>query len=92
MRIHAFDWNEKNKSHIARHRIAIFEIEEAILFNKPFYQRAREGKYVAYAVTEEGRHLFIVFAIKGRGRIRVITSRAMSEKEKRYYRKRKGVR
>lgn len=92
MYIHSFDWDEKNESHIARHGVVIFEVEEAILFNKPFYQRSREGKYVAYAVTEEGRYLFIVFAIKGRGRIRVITARDMSEKEKHYYRKRRGVR
>lgn len=92
MYIHAFDWDEKNEGHIARHGAAIFEIEETILFNKPFYQRSRKGKYVAYAVTEEGRFLFIVFVIKGRGRIRVITARDMTEKEKRYYKKRKGVR
>ena len=92
MYIHTLDWNEENQNHIARHGVAIFEIEEAILFNKPFYQRSREGKYVAYAVTEEGRFLFIVFVAKGHGRIRVITARDMTEKEKRYYKKRKGVR
>lgn len=91
MRIHTFDWDEKNEGHIARHGVAIFEVEEAILFDKPFYQKSREGKYVVYAVTEESRFLFIVFAIKGRSRIRVITARDMSEKEKRYYRKQKGV-
>lgn len=92
MRVHAFDWNEENESHIARHGVAIFEVEEAILFDKPFYQRSREGKYIVYAITEEGRFLFIVFAIKGRGRIKVITARDMNEKEKRYYKKRKGAR
>jgi len=48
--------------------------------------------YNAYGVTEEGRYLFIAFVvIKGPGRIRVITARDMSEKEKHYYKKRKGV-
>lgn len=89
MRIHSFDWDEKNEAHIASHGVAIFEVEEAILFDKPFYQRSREGKYVAYAITEEGRFLFIAFVVKGRGRIRVITARDMTEKEKRYYKKRK---
>lgn len=91
MHIYAFDWDQKNDGHIAKHGVAIFEVEEAILFDKPFYQRSREGKYVAYATTEEGRFLFIVFVIKGRGRIRVITARDMSKKEKRYYKKRKGA-
>ena len=92
MYIHAFDWDEKNEFHIAKHGVTIFEVEEVILCRKPFYQRGREGKYIAYGVTEEGRYLFMVFVIKGAGRIRVITARDMSEKEKHYYKKRKGVR
>ena len=75
MRIYAFDWDEKNEAHIASHGVAVFEVEEAILFDKPFYQRSRECKYVVYATTEEVRFLFIVFVIKGRGRIRVITNK-----------------
>ena len=90
MHIHSFDWDEKNEDHIAGHGVAIFEVEEAILFGKPFYQRGREDKYIAYGVTEEGRYLFIVFVIKGGGWIRVISARDMAEKEKRYYKKKRG--
>lgn len=92
MYIRAFDWDEKNENHIAEHGVAIFEVEEAILFRKPFYQKSRESKYIAYSVTGEGRYLFIVFAIKNRSRIRVISARDMNEKERRYYKKKKGVR
>ena len=91
MHIRSFEWDEKNENHIAEHGVSPFEVEEVILFCRPFYQRSRESKYVAYGVTEEGRHLFIVFAIKSSGQIRVVTARDMEEKEKRYYRKRKGV-
>lgn len=91
MYIHVFVWDEKNENHIAKHGVTIFEVEEVILFRKPFYQRSREGKYIAYGVTEDGRYLFMVFVIKGFGRIRVITARDMREKEKHYYKKRKGV-
>ena len=90
--VHSFDWNGKNEDHIARHGVSTFEVEEAILFGNAFYQRSREGKYIAYAVTGDGRYLFIVFAIKGSGRVRPVTARDMTEKGKRYYRKRKGVR
>ena len=92
MYIRAFDWDEKNEGHIAEHGVTTFEVEEVILFGKPLYQRSREGKYIAYAVTEDGRYLFVVFVIKGGGWIRPISARDMSEKEKRYYRKRRGVR
>lgn len=58
----------------------------------PLYQRSREGKYIAYGATEDGRYLFIVFVIKDNSRIRVISARDMNKSEKRYYKKRKGVR
>jgi uncharacterized protein len=92
MNIHVFDWDEKNEDHIAEHDIGAFEVEEAFLFRKPFYQRTREGKHIAYAVTEDGRYLFMVFALKDSTRVRVISARDMTEKEKRYYKKRKGMR
>ncbi len=92
MYICAFDWDEKNESHIAEHGVTAFEVEEAILFCEPLYQRSRKGKYVAYAVTEDGRYLFVVFVIKNGGRVRVISARDMTWKEKRHYKKRKGVR
>ncbi len=92
MHIHSFDWDEKNENHIAEHGIATSEVEEAVLFRKPFYQRTREGKYIAYAITEDGRYLFIVFVLKDITRIRVISARDMTEKEKHYYKKRKGIR
>ncbi len=91
MYIRSFDWDEKNEDHIAEHGVTIFEVEELILFRRPFYRRTREGKYIAYGVNEEGRHLFIIFAIKETNRVRIISARDMTEKEKSYYRKRKGV-
>ena len=91
MYIHSFDWDEKNEDHIAEHGISVSEVEEAVLFRKPVYQRTGEGKYIAYAVTEDGRYLFIVFVIKDSARIRVISARDMVGNEKRYYKKRKGI-
>ncbi|MEK6646613.1 MAG: BrnT family toxin [Candidatus Firestonebacteria bacterium] len=91
MNIHEFDWDEKNENHIAKHNISTSEVEETLLFRKPFYQKTREGKYIAYAITENGRYIFIVFAIKSGGRIRIISARNMTEKEKRYYKNRKGI-
>lgn len=66
-------------------------IVATVLLCRPFYQRGRENKYIAYATTGEGRYLLIVFAVKGGGYIRVITARDMTKKEKRYYKKRMEV-
>ncbi len=46
MHICAFDWDEKNDNHIAEHGVAIFEVEEAILFRKPLYHYYRKKKGV----------------------------------------------
>lgn len=90
MYIQIFDWDEINENHILDHGVTISEVTEAILFCRPLYQRGRENKYITYVITEDGRYLFVVFVIKGSGRIRVITARDMTKKEKRYYKKRIG--
>ena len=74
MYIHALDWDEKNENHVAEHEVTVSGVEEAIMFGKPFYQRSREGKYIAYAVTEDRRYFFIIFVVKGSGRIRVVSA------------------
>ncbi len=90
MYIRGFGWDSRNRDHIAKHGVGAAEVEEAILLSRPLYRKSREGKYAAYAVTEDGRHLLIVFAVKGRGWIRVVSARDMSGKERHYYRKRRG--
>jgi len=89
MRIRDFDWDSKNIEHISEHGVQDYEVEEVILFDKAIILKGREKRYVAYGVTESGRYLFVAFAIKGKGLIRVITARDMVGKEKRYYKKRK---
>jgi uncharacterized DUF497 family protein len=50
--------------------------------------RGKEGKYLAYGKTHGGRLLFIVWASQYK-KTKIITARDMTEKEKRYYRRRK---
>ena len=91
MRIDDFQWDKVNEQHMARHGVSIFEVEEILLFGDPIYQKSREEKFVAFGVTEYGRYLFIVFAFKDKGLIRVVTARDMVDKEKRFWRRKKGV-
>ncbi len=92
MHISDFDWDDKNENHIARHKVSIFEVEEIFLYSKPIYQKTKDNKYIAYGLTEDGRYLLIVFVLKESSKIRVITARDMIIKEKRYYKKKKGIR
>jgi len=66
------------------------EVEE-VLFNDvdtPLMMRGKEGKYLVYGKTHVGRLLFIVWASQYK-KTKIITARDMTEKEKRYYRRRK---
>lgn len=89
MRIESFEWNARNAEHIARHNVHDYEVEEVILFDKPIYYRARDKRYLAYGFTQDGRYLFVAFVVIGRRTIRVITSRDMSLREKRNYRRKR---
>jgi len=89
MRINRFDWDEQNLEHVARHGIRDYEVEGAILFGRPIFQRSKNNTYVAFGVTQDGRYLLVVFVTKGCGLIRVITARNMTDREKHNYRKRR---
>lgn len=89
-RITNFEWDNKNKLHIACHGVSIEEAEEVFVF-APIFKKGRDGKYYAYGVTASGRFLFVVFVKKKSNNIRVITARDMTKKDRKYYKlKRRG--
>lgn len=86
MKIRYFDWDEHNLSHIERHGVSTDEAEE-IFCGKPRFYRSREGRYIAYGKTYQGRLLFVVFLYPGNKTARVITARDMTKAEKKLYKK-----
>jgi uncharacterized DUF497 family protein len=75
---------------ISNHLVSPEEVEE-VLFNDvetPLMMRGKEGKYLAYGKTHGGRLLLIVWASKYK-KTKIITARDMTEKEKRFHRRRK---
>ena len=89
MKIEIVSWDQETVDHISNHLVSPEEVEE-ILFNdedKPLIMRGKEGKYLAYGNTYGGRLLFIVWASKYK-KTKIITARDMTEKEKRFYRRR----
>ncbi len=88
MRIQDFEWDDENVEHIARHDVNPEEVEEAC-YLKPYVLRGRQGRYLVYSQTEEGRYLLVVGHYLGQGMFRVITARDMTESERRLY-KNKG--
>jgi len=85
-----FDWDEGNLSkNWDRHQVANAECEEVFL-NTPLLladdakHSAKEARRYALGQTNDGRWLFIAFTVRGT-RIRVISARPMSGKERRIY-------
>ncbi len=83
----AFEWDDKNVEHIARHNVEIDEAE-AVFDNKPLILRTQGDKYIAIGQTDEGRYLAVVFVRKP-GRTRVITARDLSDREKKRLKRRR---
>lgn len=65
------------------------KMKEAFL--DALFRKGRDGRLLVYGVTDPGRYLFVVAALKQDGVVRVITARDMSNSEKRYYLREKGV-
>jgi uncharacterized DUF497 family protein len=90
LKIEKISWDQETVDHISNRLVSPEEVEE-ILFNEgdtPLIMRGKEGKYLAYGKTHGGRLLFIVWASKYR-KTKIITARDMTEKEKRFHRRRK---
>ena len=92
--IGGFEWDKANiLKNWEKHRVSHIECEE-IFFNQPLVtgtdqtHSARETRYYAFGETDAGRRLFIVFTMRT-GRIRVISARDMSRKERQAYEKAK---
>ena len=84
-----FDWDAANwsKSEL-KHGVAAAEAEDVLLGDPLCHVDSRHGdeeqRYVALGRTAEGRLLFVAFTVR-RNRIRVISARPMSRKEREIY-------
>lgn len=85
IKAHDFEWDEVNETHIASHHVKPEEAEE-IFLGYCFVRKSHSGRYGAYGQSLNGRYLFVVFEKLEDTRIRVITARDMSKREKKYYR------
>jgi len=87
-----FDWDEGNiDKNVQKHGISNNECEQ-IFFNEPLIilddakHSQEERRYAAFGFTDEDKKLMIIFTLRS-NRIRVISARAMSKKERAFYEK-----
>ena len=85
-----FDWDESNRDkNWEKHEVLASECEE-VFFNLPLLLQSddahsqKEPRYYVLGQTIAGRRLFIAFTIRG-DKIRVISARDMSKKERKIY-------
>ena len=87
-----FDWDDGNSAKSwKKHSVRPSECEELfgerpLLISADFAHSAEEPRHFALGQTRAGRQLFVVFTIRGR-RLRVISARDMSRKERSAYEK-----
>ena len=89
-RVDGFDWDPGNiDKNWRKHHVHSSECEE-IFFNEPYYVKEdashsrTEQRFYLLGVTNAGGRLFIVFSIH-KNKIRVISARDMSRKERDVY-------
>lgn len=88
----AFDWNKGNiDKNLLKHEVTNKEAEE-VFSNKPLKtfkdigHSQEEDRFVALGKTDNERKLYIVFTIRNQ-KIRVISARNQSRKERKLYEK-----
>lgn len=88
----AFDWNRGNiNKNLERHNITDQEAEE-VFANEPKFiledekHSAAEKRYMLWGTTSGGRKLTLIFTAR-RNKIRIISARDMSRKERKSYEK-----
>jgi uncharacterized DUF497 family protein len=89
-RVEGFDWDEGNiNKNWIKHRVSSSECEE-LFFNLPLLiaddrkHSHEEPRYYALGQTNLNRGLFIAFSVR-ENKIRIISARDMSQKEKKVY-------
>jgi uncharacterized DUF497 family protein len=87
-----FDWDEGNLlKNWEKHGVTVAECEQ-VFFNRPLLARPDEHhskaevRFYLLGKADSGRPLFVVFTIRG-DRIRVISARDQSRKERRSYKR-----
>lgn len=93
-RLPAFDWDDANREHIARHGVTPVEAEEVILGGSlplETEERSSEERHTELGETSSGRLLLVVWTWRERG-IRVVTAFPANRKWRALWARIKGER
>lgn len=93
-KIEGFDWDMDNLGHIKRNNVSYQECEERFLnipliVNKDETHSQVEKRYRIYGQTDKRRLIFMIFTLRN-NKIRVISARDQSKKERKEYQETRG--
>jgi uncharacterized DUF497 family protein len=84
-----FRWNDWNREHLDKHRIAPRDAESLVRRARPPYpQRMKRGKYLVIGQTTNGTYVQVIYLIDPDDTIFEIHARPLTDSEKRRYRRR----
>ncbi len=75
-------WDDWNAEHLARHHVSPTEVDE-VCCGEPWILRGREGRFVVFGQTRAGRRLLVILEDRGGVLFDPITTRQMTEAERR---------
>lgn len=73
-----------------RHGVAFQEVAEACYSEQRHVRRGREALHQVFSQTDGGRYVLVVLIDLGDGAWKVVTARAMTQSERRLYRRARG--
>ena len=87
MRIADFEWDEGNVLYLELGHGITPEEAEQVFVHKPLFRRTKKKHYAAFGPTVVGRYLTVVFELKPRGIVQIITGWDMKRSEIQYYKR-----
>jgi uncharacterized DUF497 family protein len=84
-----FRWNEWNETHVSAHGVRPDEAEEVVRgARSPYPLASADEKFLVWGATADGRLLQVVFVLDEADSVFIIHARALTEREKKRYRRR----
>ena len=86
MRLREIVWTQEIPDKVqGKHGLQPEEVSQVCLDQASHLRKARDGRYAVLGRTEEGRYVLVIGAYAGKGTLRIITARDMTDSERDLY-------
>ncbi|MBI3297224.1 MAG: BrnT family toxin [Elusimicrobia bacterium] len=86
MRLQEIVWTPEIEDKVrTKHGLQPEEVGQVCLDRSSHFRKARDGRYAVLGRTEAGRYVLVIGAHAGKGTMRIITARDMTDSERDLY-------